>query len=499
MAGSEHHSFKRVIIMGKAKGIAFKFILIVSIVTMAMISAMAVVIISSTSRAQSRQSSEFIETLKSFQEKEKQILRQGLRRKGESMADLLAMTASSLIIGYDFDTLEQLARSGARDMEIAFVTFFNKDGKQLAGSDAGSSDYVTIRKKILFEDDVVGHVDLGLNYDTVNANIDEITAHIQNTVKTTAEAASRSTRSLTGTIIVSALIGMVILCMVTYLSLCRLVVSPMKKIISGLNEAASQVSDASAQLSMASGQLAEGASEQAVSIEEASSSLKEMAAATTNNAENADRGNLFMKEANHAVKSANESIQQQTDAIDEIFRASEDTLKIIQTINEIAFQTNLLALNAAVEAARAGEAGTGFAVVAEEVRSLSTRAADAARDTEVLIEGTVKKVKEGSELAYHTFEKFSEVAQKTSTVGELVTEIATASSEQTRGINQINMAVEQIEKITQQSAASAEETASASEQLNAQAGQVKRFVEELAALIRGEADLSTDRNLRLST
>jgi len=171
--------------------------------------------------------------------------------------------------------------------------------------------------------------------------------------------------------------------------------------------------------------------------------------------------------------------------MEEISGASEETSKIIKTIDEIAFQTNLLALNAAVEAARAGEAGAGFAVVADEVRNLALRAAGAAKNTEGLIEGTVKKVNDGSELVNRTNEAFQQVAESASKVGELVSEIAAASNEQAQGIEQVNRAVFEMDKVTQQNSANAEELSSAAGEMNAQAEQVNGFVNELIALVGG--------------
>ncbi|MCF6245740.1 MAG: methyl-accepting chemotaxis protein [Desulfobacula sp.] len=172
--------------------------------------------------------------------------------------------------------------------------------------------------------------------------------------------------------------------------------------------------------------------------------------------------------------------------MEDISKASEETSKIIKTIDEIAFQTNLLALNAAVEAARAGEAGAGFAVVADEVKNLALRAADAAKETAGLIEGIVKKVTQGSELVLNTNNAFSCVAESTAKVGDLVSEISHASHEQSNGIEQVNTAISEMDKIVQQNAANAEESAAASEEMNAQAEQLREFVGDLVALITGE-------------
>ena len=270
--------------------------------------------------------------------------------------------------------------------------------------------------------------------------------------------------------------------------LIRSITKPLNRIIEGLNEGAEQVASASGQISSSSQQLAEGSSEQAASLEETSSSLEEMSSMTKLNAEHSGQADNLMQEANQIVTQANESMEQLTGSMEEISRASEETSKIIKTIDEIAFQTNLLALNAAVEAARAGEAGAGFAVVADEVRNLAMRAAEAAKNTSELIEGTVKKTKNGTELVTRTNETFTQVADSSSKVGELVGEIAAASNEQAQGIEEVNTAVYAMDKVTQSNASNAEETASASEELSAQAEQMKSVVAEMAALVGGSGN-----------
>ena len=271
----------------------------------------------------------------------------------------------------------------------------------------------------------------------------------------------------------------------------RSITGSIGRVVEGLTEGADQVASASAQVSSASQELAEGASEQAASIEETSSSLEEMASMTKQNAANANQANDLMNKTRQVVEQANGSMAHLTASMEEISKASEETSKIIKTIDEIAFQTNLLALNAAVEAARAGEAGAGFAVVADEVRNLAMRAAEAAKNTANLIEGTVRKIKEGSEVVQKTNAEFSEVQNSAARMGELVGEISAASGEQAQGIEQISKAVSEMENVVQRNSANAEESASASEEMSAQAGQMKIFVAELVTLVEGANGHST--------
>lgn len=263
----------------------------------------------------------------------------------------------------------------------------------------------------------------------------------------------------------------------------RSISKPIHHITNSLNLNADHVFTASLEVTSSSHTLAEGASQQAAALEETSSSLEEMSSLTLQNANNASEADKLMQKANAVVDGANGSMKNLTRSMEEISMASEETQKIVKTIDEIAFQTNLLALNAAVEAARAGEAGAGFAVVADEVRNLAMRAADAARNTASLIEGTVKKIKAGSQLATKTSQDFLQVTESTSKVAALVTEIATASDEQSHGIGQINKAVTEMDKVVQLTAANAAENASSSEEMTGQAEQMKTLVNELVSLV----------------
>jgi len=274
-----------------------------------------------------------------------------------------------------------------------------------------------------------------------------------------------------------------------------MITRPVNRIVEGMTEGADQVAAASSQVSASSQHLAEGASEQASSLEETSASLEELSSMSKQNADNAGQAKAMMGEAKTVVDKANRQMSDLIEAIGEITRSSEETGKIIKTIDEIAFQTNLLALNAAVEAARAGEAGAGFAVVADEVRNLALRSAEAAKNTSNLIEKTIKAVHNGNQLTTATQEAFKANAEISGKVNQLVDEIATASEEQAHGVDQINTAVAEMDKVTQRTAANAEESASASEELNAQAMQMRGFVEELMAVVGGSGAASSSSPL----
>jgi methyl-accepting chemotaxis protein len=283
-------------------------------------------------------------------------------------------------------------------------------------------------------------------------------------------------------------LGCILLILPVLLALSGSLTKPVHLVIKGLTLTSQRVSSASGQVASSSHELAEGASEQAASLEETSSSLEEMSSMIRQNADHASEADQLMKETNQIVRKANESMGLLAKSMKDISGASEETFKIIKTIDEIAFQTNLLALNAAVEAARAGEAGAGFAVVADEVRNLAMRAADAARNTSQLIEGIVKKIGGGTELVTKTAGAFSDVDTNAAKAAELVSEIAAASGEQAEGIQQVNKAVNQMDKVIQQNASNSEEIAAAAEELNQQANEMRRFVNDLIGTVGSLAE-----------
>ena len=255
-------------------------------------------------------------------------------------------------------------------------------------------------------------------------------------------------------------------------------------IAAGLAEEARLVTGAAGTVASSSQTLAEGTSQQAASLEETSSSLEEISSMSRQTADRTRKADEMMRiEAAANFKQMEESMSRTTQVLGETITASEQTSRIIKTIDEIAFQTNILALNAAVEAARAGEAGAGFAVVADEVRNLAQRSAQAAKDTQLLINNSLEKSRETQQLFSQVSKLLSQNAAIAKTVTQLVAEVSAAAEQQSQGVAQINTAVTEMDRGTQAAAASAEESASAAQELSAQADSLQQTMRELLALV----------------
>ena len=259
----------------------------------------------------------------------------------------------------------------------------------------------------------------------------------------------------------------------------------LRGVVHSLETGSAEVAAATNEVASASQTLAEGASEQAASLEETSASLEEITSMTKRNADNAESAKVLANQTRHAADTGSSDMALMIGAMDAIKVSSDNIAKIIKTIDEIAFQTNILALNAAVEAARAGEAGLGFAVVAEEVRALAQRSAQAARETADKIKDSIEKSHQGVAVSDKVSGSLSEILDKARKVDDLIAEIATSSREQSQGIGQISIAVAQMDKVTQNTAATAEESAGAAEELNAQAKNMKTAVQQLLCLVGG--------------
>jgi methyl-accepting chemotaxis protein len=322
-----------------------------------------------------------------------------------------------------------------------------------------------------------------------NPQVEAIVSELENSAAATerttaAEVTSRGIlvqRMLAGAMV---LLGLVLATLAIFAwQFQRAITRPLALLAGRLGGAADSLSELSATVTRTSQTVSEGASHQASSLEETSASLEEISGTTGRNAESAERAKSL---ANHTRTSADAGaadMETMTAAMAAIKVASANIGKIIKTIDEIAFQTNILALNAAVEAARAGEAGAGFAVVAEEVRSLAQRSAAAARETADKIEDAINKSENGAAISTKVAASLSEIVTKAREVDELVAEIAGASREQNQGITQVLSAVTQIDRVTQANAAGAEETAAATVEMNSEVATLHGAARELRTLL----------------
>jgi methyl-accepting chemotaxis protein len=267
--------------------------------------------------------------------------------------------------------------------------------------------------------------------------------------------------------------------------LTRAIVRPIHNIINSLSLGSEQVTSASEQLSGTSQQLAESASEQAAALEEFSSSLEEISALTKQNGAKSHMATQMSTDTSDAVLKSQDTIRNMAKVIDRIKSSSDETAKIVRTIDDIARQTNLLALNAAVEAARAGDAGKGFAVVAEEVRNLALRSSEAARNTAKLIEESQRNAHEGVISAGAVNGIINQVIDSVKKLAQFITEVAEASRDQSSGIEALNRSVSEMDTATQSNAATAEESAATSEELSSQAHCFNDVIIELIHLVEG--------------
>ncbi|HPF34879.1 MAG TPA: methyl-accepting chemotaxis protein [Candidatus Krumholzibacteria bacterium] len=309
----------------------------------------------------------------------------------------------------------------------------------------------------------------------------------EQTIAISSESASNLTAAVAATLVgllVAVAVGVLLAIFLT-----RSITAPVHRVIRGMLAGSEQVSSAASQVSATSQQLASGASEQAASLEETSASLSMMSDSARSSAESSGDANSLTRKVKSRVEEGRDAMTGLVAAMEKIKNSSDETARIIKTIDEIAFQTNLLALNAAVEAARAGDAGKGFAVVAEEVRNLAQRSAVAAKDTSALIAGAQQNSDLGVQATGEMSSILADVVNGIVEVSGLIDELSQTADAQARSVSEVSSAMSQMDQVTQTNAAGAEESASASEELSAQAQEMQALVEQLVSIVGGGATL----------
>ena len=252
--------------------------------------------------------------------------------------------------------------------------------------------------------------------------------------------------------------------------------SSLAQVVSSVRQDSETVSTAASEISSGNNDLSIRTEQQASALEETASSMEELTSTVKQNADNARQANILAITASDVATKGGAVVSQVVGTMESISEASRKIVDIISVIDGIAFQTNILALNAAVEAARAGEQGRGFAVVASEVRNLAQRSASAAKEIKVLIDNSVERVDLGTKFANEAGDTMSEVVSSVKRVTDVIAEIVSASHEQSTGIEQINLAISEMDSVTQQNASLVEEAAAAAESLRDQAGNLVHTV-----------------------
>ncbi len=472
--------------MFKHMGVTAKFLMAITLAILAIQAGSGVLTLTQSNNFQTKQADLFVAKMKQIQSEEEDLLVAELYNKEAATAGVLSNIAATSIIGYDFDSLTQLVQIAMHDDDFVFVNFYGTDGAPLTEELPGHDGVETISHDLVFDGSPVGVMEIGLSFEHVNQVTAELNTTISNMLKEAEETQTKASWTMGYWSAGISFGGLLLLAGLTWFLLTSIVIKPITQVASRLDSSSTNLACSANQVSKSSEVLYDGTSNQASALEQTSASLEELASQTKTNAENADMASSETSKAQEAADRGQLAMQRMSDAIGKIKKSSDQTSKIINTIDEIAFQTNLLALNAAVEAARAGDAGKGFAVVAEEVRNLAQRSADAAKSTSLLIDESQSNSDNGVKMATEAGAILGEITKRIQTAAGLVAEMNSSALDQAKGIDQINTAISQIDQVTQNNSSSASNSAHASRNMTSLAGDLKQIVCDLQIIIGGD-------------
>jgi uncharacterized protein YoxC len=483
-------------------GIAYRTAIVTGIVILLFLSCTTAIFIYMESRLVDLSIREYARSADQLINKRTDAERQSLEQSLRIFSEIFSNSASVPLYNFDSDSLStslmaymKIPAIKAVQVDSAFGSFkaaWKDDGINTGNSipedfvlDGNSSLTQDINHEVRGKQEKVGQVNVYYTQEFMTKRIGEEKAFANSQLVSFNTVLTEKFNQLLIYQLAFIIVAIILLFFTTNLTLKLNAVRPIRRIIHGIQNGINQLTIGTGSITQGSRSIAHDVSNQAGAIQEIAATLEELSNNTRQNANSAHSADELMHQADQVVKKTSISIEQLTQCMNDICTAGKNTQKIVKTIDEIAFQTNLLALNAAVEAARAGESGTGFAVVADEVRNLAVRAAEATSNTADLIDSTSRKVSQGIELVETTNKDFTEVGDNAARMSQLIAQISTASAQQSDGVDQINRAMAELDKITQQNAAAAEESASATEELNSQTAALDDIVHDLTALVGG--------------
>lgn len=504
----------------KNPGIAKKMIAAVIGLTIVVFSAVGLVLVQNQKAGFDGLLNQTSQVMDEFAAQQHAANKEAGQLKAEQLLVLMARIAPEAIINFELSSLVDYGEIAVKDPDISFVEFHDLNGQQLARSESENigSDFDTITKDVVIDEDVIGKVLLGHNHIRLNEMAGIVDADKTSKLKAMTGVTNDTVDANSRILMVMMFIGALVMTVVFYGLITRTVVQPVRETLSFANKiargdlsasvtpknkdeigqmlealnamaislreivgqvrsGAEHIVDSAAEVTHRTSSLAVKTCNQASSLEETSSSMEEMTVTVKQTADRADSARVIAEKNREQAEVGGKSTDDMIEAMTDINNASENIAAITATIDGIAFQTNLLALNAAIEAASAGKHGRGFAVVAAEVRELAKRSATASKEIRSLIENNINKIQAGTKLATRSGEILIDLVKTGRTISDIIDDISTTTKEQASGIDQVNNAIMQMDQITQDNSSLVEEVDASGKEMHGQAENLLNLVQ----------------------